>query len=429
MSILNFPKWPPSICQQDAPRNIQFGTREQFSSREPYAMNERTLRPDYFISMMDYWMAAIPDKFLWLVEFECPSLLSQRLPWNLGNYNTSPGGGIRSLEHTGQDGNSDFGWFSTPHNFNVFDNDTFQTPELGCIFAQGINIPDEQAAVGFQSIQPGQNGFLPVYNMQGRRSPLELTIQFRETNFSFGDFIIRPWIIMASHYGLVARDTQDRDQLAKNIKTNVHISLFAKGSPRKVYNDQSQIDPEGEPDAPKVIMRKKFSFYNCVPTRMGTQDHSYEPTAEMYMHTVQFAYSHYTVTGPLAPAIGISQYLYDKVQERKANPNKTKEQQFRDRLKIIGRVRDCIDEVSKITKAGAGTINAFKNLKDQIKNAKSPRDVAKIINASQDFRRALGNLGVESPAGSVILDEADKTADSIKVLESSIKSAKAAVSK
>ena len=103
------------------------------------------------------------------------------------------------------------------------------------------------------------------------------------------------------------------------------------------------------------------------------------------------------------------------------------EQKLREKLKIVGQVRDCIDRVAKLTKAGASSINAFENLRDRIENARSPRDVAGIINASQDFRRALENLGVQTTSGQVILDESDKVADSTKVLSDAIDAARSAI--
>jgi hypothetical protein len=38
---------------------------------------------------------------------------------------------------------------------------------------------------------------------------INLLLALRETNTSFVDFVIRPWVIMASHLVMVARDMSD----------------------------------------------------------------------------------------------------------------------------------------------------------------------------------------------------------------------------
>jgi hypothetical protein len=131
---------------------------------------------------------------------------------------------------------------------------------VGCIFATGFNIGSE--TLGYKAAEIQNNrGFIPGTILENRGSFAENTLQIslRETNTSFVDFVIRPWVIMASHFGYVARDNSNILERLKNPKTNVTIVQYTRSSA-----GLSQIP------------RKTWRFYNCVPVEVDTRSYEYE---------------------------------------------------------------------------------------------------------------------------------------------------------
>jgi hypothetical protein len=128
-------------------------------------------------------------------------------------------------------------------------------------FANGVTIPGESvnaSKAGFSSGGDGlYGGLLSGPILTGRANLTNLEITFLETNQSFADQVIRPWIINASHYGLFARDNIDSPQ---NFKTNITVQLLDKRS--STSNDPEKI-------------RKNILFKNAVPI-------SVEPAALSY---------------------------------------------------------------------------------------------------------------------------------------------------
>ena len=155
----------------------------------------------------------------------------------------------------------------------------------GCILAQGVNIPGESYAVNDVAIENNM-GFLPG-KVGGNRAGLpQLTIEFRETNRSFTDLVIRPWMILASHMGMVARPMNDY----RKIKTNIQVIQLAK-----TY----QYTP--------TVERKVYTFYNCVPTSISSTQLTHENVPKFDMYDVQWAYTHYNVTS--LPNDDMGQYM------------------------------------------------------------------------------------------------------------------------
>ena len=143
----------------------------------------------------------------------------------------------------------------------------------GCLFAQGCQIPQESMGYSRTPVNQGR-GFIPGVVAQQRNEFNPLVLEFRETNTSFVDVVLRPWIVLASHYGLV---TYPEDQFAKNIKTHIDIYQLALGHNRYAGH----------------VVRKKFSFFNCVPFQIAQQSATHDvdsgsvppvDTSWMYSH-------------------------------------------------------------------------------------------------------------------------------------------------
>lgn len=149
-----------------------------------------------------------------------------------------------------------------------------KSQSAGCLFAQGVNLPTEQMSVQRVSVE-NNRGFIPglVAGARGEFNPL--SIEFRETNASFVDTVIRPWVTLASHYGFVARGMND----PKNIKTNITVT---------------QLGINGHQNGPYI--RKQMVFHNCVPFQIAQQQYTYDTDAgAMNPIDVQWQYTHYSI--------------------------------------------------------------------------------------------------------------------------------------
>ena len=147
------------------------------------------------------------------------------------------------------------------------------------MFAQGVNIPQlENLEVGRDKIfNQQQRGFIPGVVSNGRQPFGDLTIQFRETNTSFVDFVVRPWTILSEHFGMVARPPGD----LRNVSTTIKVLQFTR-----TYQEISQIP------------RKIWTFYNCYPVSVDNKNLTYDAEA-MDIHSTQWAFSNYAIQNNL----------------------------------------------------------------------------------------------------------------------------------
>ena len=168
-----------------------------------------------FLRQLEKWEFAIPLNFMWLVHIEeIPTMITTEYMHNL-----EPTGGEQSSGAIDKPGAYHTGWDIDRGKIEITRDDFMKAAGGvgGCILAQGVNIPGESYAVNDVAIENNM-GFLPG-KVGGNRAGLpQLTIEFRETNRSFTDLVIRPWMILASHMGMVARPMNDY----RKIKTNIH---------------------------------------------------------------------------------------------------------------------------------------------------------------------------------------------------------------
>lgn len=145
----------------------------------------------------------------------------------------------------------------------------------GCLFAQGVNLPTEQMSISRVSVD-NNRGFVPGLVAGNRNEFNPLSVEFRETQASFVDTVIRPWVTLASHYGFIARAKDD----PKNIKTDI-----------TVY----QLGMTGHESGPYI--RKQTIFHNCVPFQIAQQQYTYDMDGgAMTPIDVQWAYTNYSIS-------------------------------------------------------------------------------------------------------------------------------------
>lgn len=141
----------------------------------------------------------------------------------------------------------------------------------GAIFAQGVIIPPE--ALDANRDFPPNSGFIKPLYSSGRQPFSPLQVSFLETNYSFTDYCLRPWVILNSIYGI---KTGFLD--LKSFKTHIHVMQFIK-------------TPDGFKE------RKGFTFYNAFPITIDQEDYSYAGD-KVIQRQVGFAYDNYILSTP-----------------------------------------------------------------------------------------------------------------------------------
>jgi len=218
---------------------------------------------DTFLESMSQWSNAIPKQTQFIVLFD-------NLPPGL---NTSI---LQTLEPN---------VFSTGFDISVpktILNSLKNQSLIGCIFVNAFNIGSENLGATAAKIN-NNRGFIQgtVLTDRSAFADNKIMISFRETNTSFVDLIMRPWLILASHYGYVARNPNDEKEVLKNPKVNMTIVQY---SPSKAGLSQ--------------IPRKTWRFFNCVPVTVDTRSNGYG-TEKVDNYSVNFIYDKYEVQSNL----------------------------------------------------------------------------------------------------------------------------------
>lgn len=224
---------------------------------------------DHFLRMLSTWSGSIPNQFMWMVLIDrFPPAVSTQM--------------LQKFEPRGDGGNIGN---NIDKNLRTTAGYLYQRV-AGCYFAQGATLPGEATTYQYSNVNKPR-GFIGGMYADPRATLQPLTLQFMETNTSFVDFTIRPWTILASHLGLVARpgdDPASGNVDDQNIKTNITIIQLAK-----TYQGRSP------------VQRKVWRFYNCVPFSVSTQELQTGAT-DVERISTQWAYTNYTVGGlPFVP--------------------------------------------------------------------------------------------------------------------------------
>ena len=159
---------------------------------------------------------------------------------------------------------------------------------VGCIFTNGFNIGDDSLDSAAATIE-NNRGFIQGTILKDRSdfASNKFTLSLRETNSSFIDFVIRPWVIMASHFGMVARDKSNPAELIKDPKVNLTVVQYTRSD-----KGISQIP------------RKTWRFYNCVPTSVSTRDYQYGEGEDIKNFDTTWVYDRYEISSNLYMNVG-----------------------------------------------------------------------------------------------------------------------------
>lgn len=210
----------------------------------------------YLNKMLCQWAYNVPMKFSWVMVINAhnKNYLINKIKSVVPGYEP-PGWNISSM--------ADATW-------------TYSTQDVvGCIFAQGVDIPGENVNIDYAGVSEGSNrGFINAPIINGRSNFDFLGAGFLETNKSFVDGILRPWTILAAHEGLLATKRE------QSIKADIMIYQLAK---------------TGE-CSPNVI-RKAYVFHDCVPINIAPEQLDYNSSSDYPKMQAKFVYNSYYIDG------------------------------------------------------------------------------------------------------------------------------------
>lgn len=204
----------------------------------------------YLESVLNSFNGAIGLASLWYLYFDLASL-------------TSAAGGAASVVNSKEYGS----WGSRSESLDG----TYHNPDIftGCAFARQVTVPNEVLGVAGRGLEYG--GYLAPLTLENRSSQQGFQVTFMETQASFVDHIIRPWLIKVGYMGLVARGDD-------SVKCRtVYINYLA----RTGSNSRLQV-------------RKTFKFDNVVPATVNGFTNSQTEEGLSYT-TVNFLYDKYSV--------------------------------------------------------------------------------------------------------------------------------------
>jgi hypothetical protein len=215
---------------------------------------------EYYLDVLGTWAGnpALPSQWLVLFHFDT-------LPFMQTNIQN-----VLNRKEYGQN------WKISTNTKNKLTSDAFNyslDSMVGCVFAKQVSTPKETINAQHKGLSYG--GYTAPATIDARSPYESLNIDFLETNASFVDLFLRPWLIMVSHYGFVARGQSS----PKNVKCGqVDVIFFAK------TGSFTAMQP-----------RKIFSFRNVAPINIGSETYSHQPDA-LKVNKVSFVYDKYSVS-------------------------------------------------------------------------------------------------------------------------------------
>lgn len=221
-----------------------------FSDKSPYS---------YYLELLGSWPTGISLASQWLIYFDFSSVNSL-----MGNLE----GVLRDREY-----GSTWSYDKSVTKYLLDGRLQYATENMmGCAFARQVQLPSENISGGNDGLEYG--GFMAPATVGNREKYQTLSVTMLETNASFLDLIIRPWVISVGYNGLIARDRKSE----KYVKCNfADVVMFAKtGSYRKMG------------------VRKIYRFFNLAPISLPGETYSYAEEGMKY-GDVKFVYDRYCV--------------------------------------------------------------------------------------------------------------------------------------
>ena len=251
------------------------GTREANILTNITTWQGKPISPrNHFFDVLNSWESFISLNNMWMVFFKIPELISDEVMKEWGEHILDVG----DLKDTGSTNTARKLLIKPKHQ-----------EFIGCAFAQTISVPAEEVTVGI--VGPTNRGFLkgPVIHQRADFAPLG--IEFFESTVSFTDFLIRPWVILNSHYGLIARDNQNL-----KLTTDVVLINFARTGTEFAFD--SETDPLQIRNKRGFIPRKLWLFSGCTPTSISSERYSHDTDNTIERRDTTWIFKRYQILLP-----------------------------------------------------------------------------------------------------------------------------------
>jgi hypothetical protein len=175
-----------------------------------------------------------------------------------------------------------------PVNIKCLEEVTDPFGTFGVLLAQNIALPSDAFDISNTDI-PGVGGRLGgqyAGNRQGYGAANKVDITFLETNIDIFDYYIRPWIIAASHKGLIEDGTN------VDLKCNLQLIQFS----RDAFSYRSVLGVGASKGPTELSIRKVIEFYDAIPYQINGDALSYgDLSMSDLTKTVSFAFNRYSV--------------------------------------------------------------------------------------------------------------------------------------
>jgi hypothetical protein len=222
----------------------------EFSNQIPFFLETFLSKP----------ASALPKGAQWILKFD-----GAYAPGGKGNY-----GGLIPVQAIKKGILYEPGSWSIDEAITIAMGDDYQKTK-GCMFVQAVEIPGESTTVNPDGLQ--QNGFIRTTIGAGRDAYNGIRVVFLETNVSFVDNVIRPWVIATSHLGLIARERPD-----ENYRCN--MTVYKLGVTSR--------------DRPPNILQK-YTFFGICPISVAGEEYNYGQTNSPILRDTSFIYHYYTL--------------------------------------------------------------------------------------------------------------------------------------
>lgn len=214
------------------------------------------------------WGRDVPLKTLWTIHFTDISRIAQN---------------VSNILYSAENVNNNRKW-------PVLDFESDQDAEQGLVIAQSVALPSNSFSI--ERTSNLNHGGLRAGYIGGQRNVYnEVAVEFLETNIDIIDHFFRPWIIAASHKGLI----EDGDART-DIKGDMYVTMYSR-----VNRDRLLINTL----VPEWEIRKTFMFTGVTPTEIGGSTLKMSDfSISDVIHNVGFTFSdYYIVTDPLTNTI------------------------------------------------------------------------------------------------------------------------------
>lgn len=148
----------------------------------------------------------------------------------------------------------------------------------GLLFCQAVSVPGESTVVNPEGIQ--KNHYIMTATGDGRApyAPTGLRMVFLDTNVSFVDNVIRPWVVTTARLGMIARPKNTKNPPYTNYRQDISVYKLGVLTPQQ----------------PPFILQK-YTFKGACAIDVSEEEYNYGPTSAPVNREATFVYHYYTL--------------------------------------------------------------------------------------------------------------------------------------